>query len=101
MLLDRVGLSAQVDQKPGLLSGGERQRAAVVRALINKPSLLLADEPTGALDQQRARELVELLLELNEAEGVALVMVTHDLSQAQRMGRVLRFTEDGDLIEEG
>ena len=96
-LLDKVGLSEHQRKKPAQLSGGERQRAAVVRALINRPSLLLADEPTGALDQHRARELVELLLELNAGEGVALVMVTHDLAQAERMGRVLRFGETGEL----
>ena len=96
-LLDKVGLSEHQRKKPAQLSGGERQRAAVVRALINRPSLLLADEPTGALDQHRARELVELLLELNAGEGVALVMVTHDLAQAERMGRVLRFSETGEL----
>ena len=97
-LLEKVGLSAHLGKRPAQLSGGERQRAAVVRALINRPSLLLADEPTGALDQKRAAELVELLLELNESEGVALVLVTHDPAQAARMGRTLRF-ENAKIVE--
>jgi len=92
-LLERVGLSGQKEQKPHQLSGGERQRAAVVRALINKPGVILADEPTGALDQVRAGELADLLVDLNEKEEVALVMVTHDPALAQRMGRVLRIVE--------
>ena len=95
-LLERVGLSGQREQKPHQLSGGERQRAAVVRALINKPGVILADEPTGALDQARASELADLLIELNEEQGVALVMVTHDPGLAERMGRVLRIV-DGKL----
>lgn len=94
-LLERVGLVDHLDKKPGQLSGGERQRAAVVRALTNRPSLLLADEPTGALDRQSAEGLVELLLELNRDEGVALVMVTHDPSLAQRMGATLHLQEGG------
>ena len=95
-LLEKVGLSAQRDQKPHQLSGGERQRAAVVRALINQPGVVLADEPTGALDQARAGELADLLVEMNDNEGVALVMVTHDPELAARMGRVLRIV-DGKL----
>ncbi|MFT5853356.1 MAG: lipoprotein-releasing system ATP-binding protein [Verrucomicrobiales bacterium] len=97
-LLERVGMSGQRDQKPHQLSGGERQRVAVVRALINKPGVILADEPTGALDQARAGELADLLVDLNEQDGVALVMVTHDPGLAQRMGRVLRIV-DGKLEE--
>lgn len=95
-LLEQVGLSGQRDQKPHQLSGGERQRAAVVRALINQPGVILADEPTGALDQARATELADLLVDLNEREKVALVMVTHDPGLAARMGRVLRIV-DGKL----
>ena len=89
-LLDRVGLTGQMHQKPHQISGGERQRVAVVRALINQPRIILADEPTGALDQERAGELVDLLVELNEEEKVALVMVTHDPGLAERMGTVRR-----------
>lgn len=89
-LLKRIGLNGQMHQKPHQISGGERQRVAVVRALINRPRIILADEPTGALDQERAGELVDLLVELNEEEKVALVMVTHDAGLAQRMGTVKR-----------
>ena len=88
-LLERVGLRERMDHLPGQLSGGERQRAAVVRALINRPSLLLADEPTGSLDQTAAEHLGQLLTELNLEEGVALVVVTHARDLARRMTRVL------------
>ena len=88
-LLTRVGLAERLAHRPGQLSGGERQRVAVVRALINQPRLLLADEPTGSLDQTSAQQLVQLLLELNGEEGVALIVVTHARDLAQRMGRVL------------
>lgn len=89
-LLDRVGLSDRAHQLPGKLSGGERQRAAVVRALINKPSLLLADEPTGSLNQHGAEQLAQLLLELNREEQMTLVVVTHSEEVARMMGRVFR-----------
>ncbi|MEM9282514.1 MAG: ABC transporter ATP-binding protein [Verrucomicrobiota bacterium] len=87
-LLDRVGLADKVDRQPSQLSGGERQRVAVVRALINSPRLLLADEPTGALDEDNALNLVELLGELNESEGLALVVVTHDRDIAEAVGGI-------------
>jgi lipoprotein-releasing system ATP-binding protein len=87
-LLRRVGLEARLSHRPGQLSGGECQRVAVVRALINQPKLLLADEPTGALDQRNAEELSSLLLELNREAGVAVVLVTHWRELATRMGRV-------------
>ena len=99
-LLKRVGLSERLNHRPGQLSGGERQRAAVVRALINRPQLLLADEPTGALDHASATALGQLLVELNKEEGVTLIVVTHAMDLAKRMGRVLRI-EDGKLIESG
>ena len=88
-LLDRVGLADKGGSRPSQLSGGERQRVAVVRALINQPKLLLADEPTGALDEDNAGRLVDLLVELNETEQLAVVMVSHDLELAARMGRVV------------
>jgi lipoprotein-releasing system ATP-binding protein len=77
-LLNRVGLAERILHYPSELSGGEKQRGAVVRALINTPSLLLADEPTGSLDQENAKDLIQLLLELNKEEGVAMIFVTHD-----------------------
>jgi lipoprotein-releasing system ATP-binding protein len=89
VLLERVGLGGHLDHKPAQLSGGERQRAAVVRALINQPQLLLADEPTGALDAVQATALVDLLLQLNTEQGTTLIVVTHDLSVAQRLGRTV------------
>jgi ABC-type lipoprotein export system ATPase subunit len=97
-LLERVGLSHRLSYRPGQLSGGERQRVAVVRALINEPSLLLADEPTGALDRAAADSLAELLVSLNREQGVALVVITHSYTLARRMGRVLEL-RDGRLEE--
>ena len=98
-LLDKVGLGARLTHRPGQLSGGERQRVAVVRALINQPKLLLADEPTGALDRASAQNLADLLVQLNREEGVTLVVVTHALDLAKRMGRVLEL-RDGRLASE-
>src|SRR5262249_7676116 len=88
-LLERVGLGARLSHRPGQLSGGGRQRAAVVRALINEPRLLLADEPTGSLDEAASDNLAQLLVELNREEGVALIVVTHAITLAARMGRAL------------
>lgn len=95
-LLKRVGLDHRMDHRPGQLSGGECQRVAVVRALINNPKLLLADEPTGALDRQSAEALSELLLELNREDGVTLIVVTHSLDLAGKMKRTLEL-QDGAL----
>jgi ABC-type lipoprotein export system ATPase subunit len=92
-LLKRVGLGDRIHHRPGQLSGGERQRVAVVRALINRPKLLLADEPTGALDRASADELAKLLGELNREENVTLIVVTHALDFAQQMGRVFEIRE--------
>ena len=97
-LLDSVGLKHRLHHRPGELSGGERQRAAVARALINSPKLLLADEPTGALDRTNAARLTDLLVEVNKTHGVTLVMVTHALDLAARMGRVFELI-DGQLVE--
>jgi len=96
-LLTRAGLGQRLSHRPGQLSGGERQRVAVVRALINQPQLLLADEPTGSLDQTSAQQLAQLLLELNREERVALIVVTHALDLAHRMSRVLLLTK-GRLV---
>lgn len=92
-LLERVGLTDRADYRPGQLSGGERQRAAVVRALINKPRLLLADEPTGSLNEESASQLVELLLELSRDESMALLVVTHSMAVAAQMDRVLELRD--------
>jgi ABC-type lipoprotein export system ATPase subunit len=96
-LLQSVGLSHRMDHRPGQLSGGERQRAAVARALILSPKLLLADEPTGALDHANAERLAGLLAELNQQEKVATVMVTHAPALARQMSRVLELKE-GRLV---
>ena len=96
-LLKRVGLAGRISHRPGQLSGGERQRVAVVRALINQPQLLLADEPTGSLDHASAQQLGELLVELNREEGVTLIVVTHAMELAKRMARVMEL-QDGKLV---
>ena len=88
-LLERVGLAARTGHVPAQLSGGERQRTALVRALINRPKLLLADEPTGALDEANAGELAVLLKELNTEEGLAMMVVTHDRKLAAEVGKVM------------
>jgi len=99
-LLARVGLGDRLTYRPGRLSGGERERVAVARALVNRPALLLADEPTGSLDRRTAENLMALLAELNEEEGVTLVVVTHAETLAARMGRTLEL-EDGVLVPKG
>jgi lipoprotein-releasing system ATP-binding protein len=99
-LLERVGLSARKQHRPGQLSGGERQRVAVVRALINQPKVLLADEPTGALDRSSAAELSRLLAELNREENVTLIVVTHALDLARQMQRVFAL-QQGALVTAG
>ena len=95
-LLDRVGLGERLAHRPGQLSGGERQRVAVVRALINEPQLLLADEPTGALDQATANQLGQLLVELNAEENITLITVTHSAKLAARMTRTVEL-KDGQI----
>ena len=96
MLLTRLGLGERLDHKPSALSGGEQQRVAVARALINKPKLILADEPTGNLDSQNSRDLYDMMYELAKTTGTTILLATHDMELASKTDRTLRI-EDGQI----
>lgn len=98
-LLELVGLADRRDHLPGQLSGGQRQRVAIARSLANSPSLILADEPSGALDSQSSDEIMTLLAELNRSQGTSIVVVTHDRRVAQATQRVLRM-QDGAIVSD-
>jgi putative ABC transport system ATP-binding protein len=95
--LERVGLKDRLKHLPTQLSGGQKQRVAIARALINKPTLLLADEPTGALDQKSGHEIMKLFSELHES-GITIVMITHDANVASNADRIIRIV-DGRIYE--
>ena len=97
-LLDSVGLSARAKHRPGALSGGEQQRVALARALANRPSVLLADEPTGNLDPETSQHIFALLMELVRTQGVLAFIATHDQGFAQRLDRILSF-DGGQVVE--
>jgi ABC-type lipoprotein export system ATPase subunit len=96
-LLERVGLSDRLDHQPNQLSGGQQQRVAIARALVNRPPILLCDEPTGNLDTRTSREIMAFFRDLNEAEGLTVILVTHDLEIARRARRALVLI-DGEVV---
>jgi putative ABC transport system ATP-binding protein len=100
-VVDRVRLSARLTHRPTELSGGEQQRAALARALVNRPSILLADEPTGNLDSRTGDEIMDLLRGINESLGMTIVMVTHEQPRAERYAHRLIHMGDGKVIDDG
>jgi len=97
-MLGRVGLEDRLNYEPSRLSGGQQQRVAIARALINHPSLLLADEPTGNLDSRTSKEVLEMIQQLNQKEGITIIMVTHDAKVAQHAGRRIHI-HDGVIVD--
>ena len=96
--LERVGLGERIDFKPTQMSGGQNQRVAIARAIVNNPKIILADEPTGALDSKSGEQVMELFHKLNE-EGAPIVMITHERDIAEHAGRILHI-KDGELYDE-
>lgn len=96
-LLERLGLANRLKHKPNALSGGEQQRVAIARALINKPSLLLCDEPTGNLDSENGKNILRLLIELNQSQKITLIMATHDADIAKGASKIMRL-KDGIIL---
>jgi ABC-type lipoprotein export system ATPase subunit len=97
-LLQRVGLGDRLEHLPSQLSGGQQQRVAIARALVNRPRLLLADEPTGNLDSRTSEEILRMFQALNQAEGISIILVTHDPSVAQHARRIIQI-HDGRVVE--
>ena len=97
LLMDRVGLRQRYEHKPHELSGGEQQRVAIARALINEPKVIFCDEPTGNLDSENGRGVIDLLMELNQKNKQTLVIVTHDVEIARRSHRIINM-RDGQLV---
>jgi putative ABC transport system ATP-binding protein len=100
-VLERVGLTDRLTHRPGELSGGEQQRGALARALVNRPAILLADEPTGNLDSRTSDEILQLIGDINRSSGTTVVVVTHERALAQRFAHRIVTISDGKLLSEG